>query len=124
MSPFEPMRWSSVLVALVAFAQAPDSVRSNRSLEELRQSLASGQPREIAWAAYDAARQNRRELIPDLISLVSTYRRGSLKNAMVVPPEDAAIEAVADALIQLGAKAPSSAVMHLYPRFPAVTMIL
>ena len=38
--------------------------------------------------------------------------------------EAAVIEAVADALIRLEAKVPADVVMHLYPRFPAQTIIL
>jgi hypothetical protein len=41
-----------------------------------------------------------------------------------MPPEAAAIEAVADALIQLQAVLPGDVVMHLYPQFPAQTIIL
>jgi hypothetical protein len=41
-----------------------------------------------------------------------------------VRPADAAIEAVADALIQLQAKLPAATVMQLYPNFPAQTIIL
>lgn len=107
-----------------AFGQAPDTSRPDRGLEELKQSLASGQPREIAWAAYDAAHQKRQELVPNLISLISSYQRGSVVNAIVVPPEDAAIEAVADALIQLRAKVPGNVIMRLYPKFPAPAVIL
>ncbi len=41
-----------------------------------------------------------------------------------MPPEDALIQAVADALIRFDASLPAQTVMHLYPRFPALTVIL
>lgn len=83
------------------------------------------QPRDVAWAAYNAARQDRKDLIPDLAALVDSYPGVPLdERARRVRPEDAAIEAVADALIQLQASLPARTVMHLYPNFPAQTIIL
>jgi hypothetical protein len=41
-----------------------------------------------------------------------------------VPPEVAAIEAVADALIQIHADLPAETIMHLYPQLPAQAIIL
>ncbi len=101
--------------AWTCFAQTPDDLRTN---------LASGQPRDIAWAAYSSARQSRRDLIPDLAAIIASYRAVPLKDRTSVPPEVAAIEAVADALIQLEARLPAVTIMHLYPQLPAQTIIL
>jgi hypothetical protein len=101
--------------AWICFAQTPDDLRTN---------LASGQPRDIAWAAYSIARQGRQDLIPNLAAIIATYQAGPLKDRNSVPPEVAAIEAVADALIQLEARLPAATIMHLYPQLPAQTIIL
>jgi hypothetical protein len=81
-------------------------------------------PRDIAWAAYNAARQNRQDAIPQLAALVNAYPGSAIDDRAPVLPADAAIEAVADALIQLEAKLPAETVMHLYPNFPAQTIVL
>lgn len=96
------------------FGQTPD----------LQRALASGQPRAVAWAAYTIARENRQEMIPALAALVASYQGSPNDDRAAVPPESAAIEAVADALIQLHASLPGSTIMHLYPQFPAQTIIL
>jgi hypothetical protein len=101
--------------AWICFAQTPD---------DLRTSLGSGQPRDTAWAAYSVARQGRQDLIPNLAALIASYQAVPLQDRNSVPPEVAAIEAVADALIQLEARLPAATIMHLYPQFPAQTMIL
>jgi hypothetical protein len=101
--------------AWISFPQTPDDLRTN---------LASGQPRDIAWAAYSVARQGRQDLIPNLAALIASYQAVPPKDHNSVPPEVAAIEAVADALIQLEARLPAATIMHLYPQFPAQTMIL
>jgi hypothetical protein len=106
---------TALAAAWICFAQTPDDLRTN---------LASGQPRDIAWAAYSAARQGRQDLIPNLAALVVSHQAGSRKGANSVPPEVAASEAVADALIQLEASLPAATIMHLYPQFPAQTIIL
>jgi hypothetical protein len=80
-------------------------------------------PRDTAWSAYNAAKQNRRDLIPNLAALVEAYSPVTLESRTVTP-ETAAIEAVADALIQLQARLPAETVMHLYPQLPAQTIIL
>jgi hypothetical protein len=92
--------------------------------QDLEQQLASGQPHDIAWAAYTAARQGRREMIPNLAALVASYQPGPIAESGPVPPELAAIEAVADAFIPLPAKLPAATIMHLYPQLPAQTVIL
>jgi hypothetical protein len=88
------------------------------------QALASGRPRDVAWAAYTIARENRQEMAPNLAALVASYQGGSMDDRATVPPEVAAIEAVADALIQLQAKLPAETIMHLYPQLPAQAIIL
>jgi hypothetical protein len=84
----------------------------------------SDNPRDIAWAAYNAARQNRPDTIPQLAALLDAYSGTPIDDRGPVRPADAAIEAVADALIQLEAKLPAETVMHLDPNFPAQTIIL
>lgn len=81
-------------------------------------------PRDVAWKAYNSARQNDRSAIPDLAALVESYPGAPIDERAPVRPEDAAIEAVADALIQLKAALPVATIMHLYPNFPAQTIIL
>ena len=94
--------------------------------QSLEESLASGSPpREVAWAAYKIAQQNRREMIPKLATLVADYRSGEpFDTGKPVPAGVAEIEAVADALIQLQARLDAATVMHLYPQFPSLTIIL
>jgi hypothetical protein len=115
----------SILFALFlpCAAQTPDVPRANAGVKELELSLTSGKPLEVAWAAYTIAREKRRQLIPNLIALVDSYREVSFPES-TVPPEVAAIEAVADALIQLHADLPAETIMHLYPQLPAQTIIL
>jgi hypothetical protein len=115
----------SILFALFlpCAAQTPDLPRANSGVKELELSLTSGKPREVAWAAYTIAREKHRQLIPNLIALVASYREVSFDESDV-PPEVAAIEAVADALIQLHADLPAEIIMHLYPQLPAQTIIL
>jgi len=92
--------------------------------EDLKRALASGQPRDIAGAAYNIARENRQEMVPRLAALVASFQGGPIDDRTPVPPETAAMEAVADALIQLRANLPSDTIMHLYPQFPVQTIIL
>jgi hypothetical protein len=87
------------------------------------QTLASS-PREVAWAAYAIARDNRSEMVPSLAALVASYPGGLIPDRGSMPPEAAEIEAVADALIQLQATLPAETIMRLYPQFPAQTIIL
>jgi hypothetical protein len=99
-------RIAAILTACACWAQSPD------------------QPHEIAWAAYNAAHQNGQDTIPQLAALLDAYSGTPIDDRGPVRPADAATEAVADALIQLGAKLPAETVMHLYPNFPAQTIIL
>jgi flavin-binding protein dodecin len=63
-------------------------------------------------------------MIPKLAALVSSYEGEATADKRWTSPEAAAIAAVADALIRLDATLPADVVMHLYPRFPAQTIIL
>ena len=56
--------------------------------------------------------------------MVASYQSASNPDRGPVPPEAAAIEAVADASIRLQATLPADTIMHLYPQFPAQTIIL
>jgi hypothetical protein len=115
------------------FGQTPDVLRANvlganPSREDLERLLASD-PREVAWAAYTIGRDNRSEMTPSLAALIGAYHIGSIPGGPIpdrgsMPPEAAAIEAVADALIRLQAVLPGDVVMRLYPQFPAQTIIL
>lgn len=105
--------------------QPLDPSGPNASPSELVHMLASDQPREIAWAAYLSAQQGRRDLIPKLAALIAGHQQhGPGRDISEVPPDDAAILAVADALIRLRAQLPAETVTHLYPQFPAQTIIL
>jgi hypothetical protein len=86
--------------------------------------MAGASPRETAWAAYTIAQENRSDAIPSLAALIGSYQGDPIPERGSMPPEAAEIEAVADALIQLQAVLPGDVVMHLYPQFPAQTIIL
>jgi hypothetical protein len=91
---------------------------------ELDRQLASGEPRDLAWAAYAIGTQKHFDMVPKLVRLVGSFEGGATADDGRISPEAAAMEAVADALIRLEAKLPADVVMHLYPRFPAQTIIL
>ena len=111
------------LVTGTGFGQTPDVLGASPAQEELVRLLASG-PRDVAWAADAIVRQNRQEMIPNLAAQIASYRGELVPDRGSVPPEAAAMEAVADALIRLQATLPAGTVMHLYPQFPAQTIIL
>ncbi len=90
----------------------------------LDQQLASGEPRNMAWAAYTIGVQKHFDMVPKLVRLVGSFEGGATADEGRVSPEAAVMEVVADALIRLEAKLPADVVMHLYPRFPAQTIIL
>ncbi len=102
------------VVSVGCFGQVP----------ELDRQLASGEPREIAWAAYSIGVQKHFDMVPKLVQLVGSFEDIATTNERRVSPELAAMEAVADALIRLDATLPAGVVMRLYPRFPAQTIIL
>lgn len=102
------------LVSLGCFGQTPD----------LDRQLASGEPRDEARAAYTIGVQKRFDMVSKLVSLVGSFEDGATVDQGRIPPEAAAMEAVADALIRLEATLPADVIMHLYPRFPAQTIIL
>lgn len=91
---------------------------------ELDRQLASGEPRDVAWAAYTIGAQRHFDMAPKLVRLVGSFEGGATADERRMSPDAAAMEAVADALIRLEAKLPADVVMHLYPRFPAQTIIL
>jgi hypothetical protein len=102
------------MVSLGCFGQVPD----------LDRQLASGEARDVAWAAYEIGVQKRFEMVPKLVRLVDSFEGGTMADKDRISPEAAVMEGVADALIRLEAKLPADVVMHLYPRFPAQTIIL
>ena len=102
------------IVSVGCFGQVP----------ELDRQLTSGVPRDVAWAAYNIGVQKRFDMVPKLVRLVAAFEAGATVEQARVSAEAAVIEAVADALIRLDAKVPAEVVMHLYPRFPAQTIIL
>lgn len=115
MAHVETIFFATISLAVwTCFGQTPDVVQAARNPKDLERLLASGQPRDIAWAAFIIARESRHELAPNLAALLAAYQhRGPTEDRATVPPEDAAIEAVADALIQLQANLPAATVMHL-----------
>ena len=113
MSRFKAAFLASISLAIgSSFGQTPAFLGANLS------------PREVAWAAYTIGRDNRSEMIPSLAALIASYQGNPITDRGSMPPEAAAIEAVADALIQLQAVLPGDLVMRLYPQFPAQTIIL
>src|SRR5580658_10376751 len=111
------VRFGAVVFCVMSvgcFGQVPD----------LDRQLASGEPRDVAWAAYTIGVQKHLDMVPKLVRLVDSFAGGATADEGRVSPEAAALEAVADALIRLEAKLPADVVMHLYPRFPAQTIIL
>jgi hypothetical protein len=103
-----------LMVSVGCLGQVPD----------LDQKLASGEPRDVAWAAYAIGVQKHVDMVPELVRLVGSFERGATTDKGRISLEAAAMEAVADALIRLETKLPADVVMHLYPRFPAQTIIL
>lgn len=93
-------------------------------VQDLDRQLATGAPRDVAWAANAIGAQMRFDMIPKLAGLVDAYAGGAETDNGRISADAAAMEAVADALIRLDARLPADVVMHLYPRFPAQTMIL
>jgi hypothetical protein len=81
-------------------------------------------PRDVAWEAYTIGANGRYDQIPRLIQLVEEFHGGGVEDKGRMPPDEAVMEVVADALIRLKAKLPADVAMHLYPRFPAQTIIL
>ena len=102
------------MVSVGCFGQVPD----------LDRQLASGEPRDVAWAAYAIGVEKHFDMVPKLVRLVGSFEGGPTADKGRISPEAAAMEAVADALIRLEAKLPADVVMHLYPRFPAQAIIL
>jgi hypothetical protein len=102
------------MVSLGCFGQVAD----------LDRQLASGEPRDVAWAAYEIGVQKHLDMVPKLVRLLDSFEGGATADKDRISREAAAMEAVADALIRLEAELPAEAVMHLYPRFPAQTIIL
>ncbi len=96
----------------------------DQSIESL---LASGQPRLVAWGAHEALVAQRRDLIPDLLSLAAQWQ--------ALPPPDPdkwraeddlpqdqlderdAMAAVLDSLIQMNASVPADMLGTLAPDF-------
>jgi hypothetical protein len=78
----------------------------------------------MAWAAYTIGAQKHFDMVPKLVRLVGSFEGGAMPDKDPISPEAAVMEVVADALIRLEAKLPADVVMHLYPRFPAQTIIL
>jgi hypothetical protein len=68
--------------------------------------LHSGDPRLVAWAAELIANDARRDLIPDLIDRLNLPENDATRSG-------SALQAIVDALIQLGARVPADRVMKL-----------
>lgn len=75
--------------------------------------LHSGDSRQIAWAAELIARDERRDLIPDLVQQLSNSAEDRWS-----------LQAIADALIQLQAQVPAQQVVNLPADFIAQRIIL
>ena len=95
--------------------------------EGIESLLLSGDPRLVAWGAHNALLANRRDLIPDLLSLAAQWRpivreHPDAWNAEDdLPQEDLdrrdAMQAVLDTLIQMNVPVPVDVLVSLAPEF-------
>jgi hypothetical protein len=92
----------------------------------IRDELASGDPRQVAWGAHDVVAMQDRDLIPDLLDLAARWQPsprepgGQLDMQRLTLPEqdrEAAMAAVLDALIQMRVAVPAEAMLRVAPDF-------
>ncbi len=122
------MQFNLATVALLAFAAPclaqqslpePATYKPASDMEAARLEkawLRSGDPRQMAWAAELIAKDGRRNLIPDLIEGLDFPDAGTRNSK--------ALQAIADALIQLEARVPADWIMKLPNGLSAQQVIL
>jgi hypothetical protein len=80
-------------------------------------------PRLRAWAAELIARYEFTGLYPRLLTALNE-REANASEKFAGTPDEFALEAIADALIKADVAVPSDEARQLYPKFPALAMIL
>jgi hypothetical protein len=80
-------------------------------------------PRLQAWAAELIAKRQFTALYPELLTALNELQSNP-SGKFAGTPEELALEAVADAIIQADVPAPAMYARRLYPKFPALAMIL
>jgi hypothetical protein len=105
------MRRCLLLAACLVAAVAPAPARQEPDAAVL---FASEDPRDLAWAAYLAGERRSSEYVPALVALLGAEG----DDAYYVQA------AALDALVQLGATAPSGVLAALHGEFPDQTIIL
>jgi hypothetical protein len=111
----------SVLAALAqsALGQSEASRKADTSVDALREQLAAGNPRAVAWAAYRAGASGYKELAGDLRRvLVGLHEAG-----MAGPHDLVVARAIMDSLVQVGAKLPAKELAPWALRFPKISLI-
>ena len=120
----------SVFLPPRALAQVPSDPAAviekqrQQSSQQAAEWLASPDPRIRAWGAYLVLRDQRTELVPVLLSIVSTYNTSKLSSVDQSRDEQDAMFPVLDALIELSIQVPAADAARLFPEFPAQSMIL
>ena len=111
----------SVLAALAqsAWGQSEASRKADTSVDALREQLAAGNPRAVAWAAYRAGKSGHKELAGDLRRSLADLREAS----MAGPHDLEVARAILDALLQVGAKLPAKELAPWAKSFPNISLI-
>jgi hypothetical protein len=110
-----------------SFAQGPSQSPSQPPQQSVESLLASGDPRLVAWGAHNALAANRRDLIPELLSLAAQWQPIVRENPDAwnaeddLPQDDLdrrdAMQAVLDTLIQMKVTVPPDVMRTLAPEF-------
>jgi hypothetical protein len=81
--------------------------------------LHSDDPLRLAWGAWLAKQDRRKELVPLLSEVVAEYQSNEEFSSQTQRDRHDALLSVLDALIGLGAAVPAGEARKLYPEFPA-----
>jgi hypothetical protein len=83
-------------------------------------------PRLLAWAAFWTERDEQFQRVPQLLEIVAHYTSvaGGSPNSSNWTDQDAALQAVLDALICLHADVPANQAEALYAKFPVQALVL
>jgi hypothetical protein len=113
-------RW--VFAALISAAIIP-LYAQDPSYDTAANWILDQDPRLQAWAAELIAQHHFTALYPELLTALHELH-GSASEKFAGRPEELALEAVADALIKADVPVPAREARGLYPKFPALAMIL
>jgi hypothetical protein len=127
------VRWAVVVACFTLLgsqfseAQRPSQSPAAPPQQSIESLLASGDPRLLAWGAHNALVANRRDLIPELLSLAAQWEPIVLKDPDAWDAEDAlpqeeldrrdGMQAVLDTLIQMHAPVPAETVRTIAADF-------